>query len=75
MMQNLIEHQMHNPLLVRLMLGIFQEERPLPEDCFDIIVSQLANESPSTTQCVFNSQAGKGRSTMGTVIACIIKVC
>ncbi|XP_023341546.1 paladin [Eurytemora carolleeae] len=51
----------------------FQEERPLPEDCFDIIVSQLANESPSTTQCVFNSQAGKGRSTMGTVIACIIK--
>jgi hypothetical protein len=51
----------------------FQEERPLPELCFDLIVEQLANSSPSTTQCIFNSQAGKGRTTMGTVIASIIK--
>jgi len=51
----------------------FQEERPLPESCFDQIVSQLAGESPSALQCVFNSQKGQGRSTMGTVIACIVK--
>jgi len=51
----------------------FQEERPLPESCFDQIVAQLANESPSSCQCVFNSQKGQGRSTMGTVIACIVK--
>jgi len=51
----------------------FQEERPLPEDCFDLIVSQLANESPSTTQCIFSSQKGQGRCTLGTVVASIIK--
>eukprot|EP00088_Acartia_fossae_P011713 TRINITY_DN15970_c0_g1_i1.p1 TRINITY_DN15970_c0_g1~~TRINITY_DN15970_c0_g1_i1.p1 ORF type:complete len:475 (+),score=182.69 TRINITY_DN15970_c0_g1_i1:73-1497(+) len=51
----------------------FVEERPLPEECFDQITCQLANESPSTCQCVFVSQMGKGRSTLGTVIACIVK--
>jgi len=51
----------------------FQEERPLPEECFDLIVSQLANESPSACQCIFASQKGQGRSTMGTVIASITK--
>jgi len=53
----------------------FEEERPLPESCFDQIVQQLADQSPSACQCVFNSQKGQGRSTMGTVIACIVKAC
>ena len=63
-----------------LILGYFyklillQEERPLPEECFDQITSKLASESPSTCQCVFFSQMGKGRSTLGTVIASIVKV-
>jgi len=51
----------------------FVEERPLPEECFDQITSKLASESPSTCQCVFFSQMGKGRSTLGTVIASIVK--
>jgi len=51
----------------------FVEERPLPEDCFDQITSRLSSESPSSCQCVFFSQMGKGRSTLGTVIACTIK--
>jgi hypothetical protein len=51
----------------------FEEERPLPEECFDLIVAQLAGESPSNTQCVFSSQKGQGRSTLGAVIACIVK--
>jgi hypothetical protein len=51
----------------------FVEERPLPEECFDQITSALASESPSTCQCVFFSQMGKGRSTLGTIIASIVK--
>jgi len=51
----------------------FEEERPLPEECFDLIVAQLAGESPSNTQCVFSSQKGQGRSTLAAVIACIVK--
>lgn len=51
----------------------FQEERPLAEECFDVVVSVLANESPSSAHCIFTSQKGQGRSTFGTAIACIIK--
>ena len=51
----------------------FQEEKPLPEECFDQMVQALANESAATTQCVFTSQTGRSRSTLGTAIACIIK--
>jgi len=50
-----------------------KEERPLPEDCFDQITQKLAPESPSACQCVFISQMGKGRSTLGTVVASIVK--
>jgi len=64
------ESSMPNLNIVRVP---FQEERPLPEECFDMIVSQLASESPSACSCIFSSQKGQGRSTLGTVIASITK--
>merc|ERR1711988_2011514 len=51
----------------------FNEQRALPETGFDIIVSTLSAENAATTQCVFSSQLGAGRSTLGMVIASIIK--
>jgi len=51
----------------------FNEQRAIPEECFDIIVKALSNENAATTQCVFSSQLGSGRSTLGMVIASIIK--
>lgn len=49
------------------------EEKALPEEIFDIIVSNLVGENPAKTQCIFSSQLGQGRSTLGMVIACIVK--
>eukprot|EP00092_Neocalanus_flemingeri_P000743 GFUD01000787.1.p1 GENE.GFUD01000787.1~~GFUD01000787.1.p1 ORF type:complete len:517 (+),score=146.06 GFUD01000787.1:114-1553(+) len=49
------------------------EEKALPEECFDIIVKALAEENPAKTQCIFSSQLGKGRTTFGMTIACIVK--
>merc|ERR1711953_1329915 len=51
----------------------FHEQRALPEAGFDIIVSSLSAENAATTQCVFSSQLGAGRSTLGMVIASIVK--
>merc|ERR1711936_1056636 len=51
----------------------FHEQRALPESGFDIIVSGLSSENAATTQCVFSSQLGAGRSTLGMVIASIVK--
>jgi len=51
----------------------FQEERPLAEACFDAVVAALKDESPSSSHCIFTSQKGQGRSTLASVIACIIK--
>ena len=51
----------------------FNEQRALPETGFDIIVSNLSAENAATTQCVFSSQLGAGRSTLGMVIASIVK--
>merc|ERR1711884_836016 len=51
----------------------FHEQRALPEAGFDIIVSSLSAENAATTQCVFSSQLGSGRSTLGMVIASIVK--
>merc|ERR1719230_2238181 len=45
----------------------------LPETCFDSIVAALVDENPAKTQCVFSSQLGKGRTTFGMTIACIVK--
>jgi len=49
------------------------EEKALPEDIFDIIVAKLKDEPPANTQCIFSSQLGQGRTTLGMTIACIIK--
>ena len=51
----------------------FHEQRALPEQGFDLIVSALSAENAATTQCVFSSQLGSGRSTLGMVIASIVK--
>merc|ERR1712066_199341 len=51
----------------------FHEQRALPEAGFDLIVSALSAENAATTQCVFSSQLGSGRSTLGMVIASIVK--
>ena len=51
----------------------FNEQRAIPEECFDIIIKALCSENAATTQCVFSSQLGSGRSTLGMVIASILK--
>jgi len=51
----------------------FDEQRALPEECFDLIAKSLSGESAATTQCVFSSQLGQGRSTLGMVVASIVK--
>ena len=51
----------------------FNEQRAQPESCFDTIVAALCAENAATTQCVFSSQLGSGRSTLGMVIASVVK--
>jgi len=36
-------------------------------------VAALVDENPAKTQCVFSSQLGKGRTTFGMTVACIVK--
>merc|ERR1719300_332558 len=49
------------------------EEKALPESALDIIVNALKGENPATTQCIFSSQLGQGRTTLGMTVACIVK--
>jgi len=49
------------------------EERALPEAALDIIVNAIKGENPATTQCIFSSQLGQGRTTLCMVVACIVK--
>merc|ERR1712241_588179 len=49
------------------------EEKALPEECFDVIVKALVEENPVKTQCIFSSQLGRGRTTFGMTVACIVK--
>ena len=44
----------------------------IQEHCFDILVDALKAEA-AATQCVFSCQAGRGRTTLGMVVACLIK--
>merc|ERR1712223_2057762 len=48
------------------------EERAPDESCFDILVESL-KEEPAATQCVFSCQMGRGRTTLGMIIACLVK--
>jgi len=36
-------------------------------------VKALVEENPAKTQCIFSSQLGRGRTTFGMVVACIVK--
>merc|ERR1712123_109662 len=51
----------------------FNEQRAVPVECFDVIIKALSSENAATTQCIFSSQLGSGRSTLGMVIASILK--
>jgi len=48
------------------------EERAPDEKCFDILVDSLKQE-PAATQCAFSCQMGRGRTTLGMIIACLVK--
>ena len=48
------------------------EEGAPAESCFDIMLESLKDE-PASTQCVFSCQMGRGRTTLGMVVACLIK--
>jgi len=48
------------------------EDRAPGEECFDIIIEMLRNE-PASTPCIFSDQMGRGRTTLGMIIACLIK--
>merc|ERR1712002_1430223 len=51
----------------------FNEQRAVPLECFDTIIKALSSENAATTQCVLSSQLGSGRSSLGMVIASILK--
>merc|ERR1712168_761548 len=51
----------------------FNEQRAVPVECFDTIIKALCSENAATTQCGFSSQLGSGRSSLGMVIASILK--
>jgi len=48
------------------------EDRAPGEECFDIMIDLLKNETASTA-CIFSDQMGRGRTTLGMIIACLIK--
>lgn len=52
-------------------LPIVDEKAPSEAD-FDTILEVIRHEGPDTA-CVFNCQMGKGRTTTGMILACLIK--
>merc|ERR1712013_925519 len=48
------------------------EERSAGEACFDMMTEVLKNE-PASVPCIFSDQMGRGRTTSGMVVACLIK--
>ena len=69
-LKGLSEEKMEGLQIVRVP---FLEEKALPIECFDIIVNALKAENPAKTQCIFSSQLGKSRTTLGMTVASIIK--
>ena len=57
--------------IIMLRLPIVDEKAP-SEQNFDDILGVLRQQGPETA-CVFNCQMGKGRTTTGMVIACLVK--
>ena len=54
-------------------LPIVDEKAPKEENLDDIL-NVLRQQGPDTA-CIFNCQMGKGRTTTGMIIACLIKGC
>ena len=63
---------LHVPLQVNCIRVPVVEEGAPAESCFDIMLESLKDE-PASTQCVFSCQMGRGRTTLGMVVACLIK--
>lgn len=57
--------------LTYVRLPIVDEKAPNEGD-FDLLVQALKNE-PAETACFFNCQMGKGRTTTGMIIGCLLK--
>merc|ERR1719350_1136869 len=60
-----------SPSLSAVRIPVVEETAP-KEESFDILVSTLKGEK-GATNCVFSCQAGRGRTTLGMVVACFIK--
>jgi len=61
------EHADHDCVMVPVV-----EESAPDESCFDVLVESMKNE-PASTQCVFSCQMGRGRTTLGMVVTCLVK--
>jgi len=62
---------LQNKNLNLMRVPVVEESAPR-EVCFDILIDSLKQE-PAGTQCVFSCQAGRGRTTLGMIIACQVK--
>jgi len=60
-----------SPALSSVRIPVVEETAP-KEESFDILVNTLKGEK-GATNCVFSCQAGRGRTTLGMVVACFIK--
>ena len=73
MTQSSISHQKakakHNEFISRL--PIVDEKAPREVD-FDAMLAKMREEDPDTA-CIFNCQMGKGRTTTGMILACLLK--
>merc|ERR1712226_377614 len=49
-----------------------EEEMAPPEESLDVLVESLKDQTAST-QCIFSCQMGRGRTTLGMIVACLIK--
>merc|ERR1719397_1972529 len=59
------------PLLETQRIPVRQERAPA-ERCFDILVESLKNQ-PASSNCVFSCQLGRMGTSLGMVIACLVK--
>ena len=57
--------------MVYFRLPIVDEKAPRDTD-FDAILSAMRETTPETA-CIFNCQMGKGRTTTGMILACLLK--
>ena len=48
------------------------QEDQMPAEHIDVIIDALKDE-PASTPCVFNCQMGKGRTTLGMIVASLVK--